>query len=62
MSVIVRGLEMPDNCFECPCLRMDVGGVKDAFCCNVTLKIIRECDMPRQKDCPLFEVKSLDQT
>lgn len=57
MSVVVRGMEMPKNCLECPCLRTDVGGIKDAFCCNVTLRIIREGDMPKPKDCPLFELK-----
>ena len=56
MSVVIRGMEMPENCSECPCLRHDSMDGKHAYQCNVTLGIRTHIDR-KPKWCPLFEIK-----
>lgn len=55
MGVYVKDMVMPDNCYECPCLREDdLDGVK-ALQCNVTFRT----DVGggrRPAECPLVEV------
>ena len=63
MSVIIRGLQMPETCGECPCLRVDnLEGVTD-YQCNVTLKLFRASDEwiydERDRDCPLADTSTL---
>ena len=57
MSVVVRGMEMPETCRDCPCLRTILFGYQ----CSVTLRtfdvISQEVWEGRAKDCPLFEIK-----
>ena len=37
MSILIRGMEMPENCFECPCMRHDsIDGIR-AYQCNITM-------------------------
>ena len=36
MSVIVKGMEMPKNCVECPCCRHDNWNGETAHQCNVS--------------------------
>ena len=60
MSVIVKGMEMPKNCFECPCCRHDsVDGIK-AEQCNLTLDVFDanyfERWNSRAQNCPLIEL------
>ena len=60
MSVIVKGMEMPQNCFECPCCRHDsVDGIK-AEQCNLTLDVFDanyfERWNSRAQNCPLIEL------
>ena len=61
MSVLVKGMEMPENCFECPCCRHDsIDGIK-AEQCNLTLDVFgvnnTERWIGRGQNCPLTEVK-----
>ena len=48
MSVLIKGLKMPDCCLNCPCFEGEYGK------CNVSRKIIRS-DKGRLADCPLVE-------
>lgn len=62
MSVLIKGMEMPENCFECPCCRHDsVDGIKMEQC-NLTLDSFDanyfERWNSRAQNCPLFEVKT----
>ena len=53
MSVVVRGMEMPENCWECKIKQYDE--YEEAYVCpfsGVVCFIIG-----RQDDCPLFECK-----
>lgn len=54
MSVLIKGMEMPKNCAECPC-RM-IGYTADY--CNVLGKFIDFAvgSDGRRKDCPLIEL------
>lgn len=52
MSILIKGMDMPKNCVECPftdnlfyCLLVDDGG-----------EMNREEDSPRADSCPLIEV------
>ena len=61
MSVLIRGMEMPENCFECPCCRHDsIDGIK-AEQCNLTLDVFgvnnTERWIGRGQNCPLVEIK-----
>ena len=54
MSILIKGIDMPKNCAECPC-RM-IGYTADH--CNVLVKFI-DCVVGsegRREDCPLVEV------
>lgn len=62
MSVLIKGMEMPENCFECPCCRHDsVDGIKMEQC-NLTLDLFDanyfERWNSRAQNCPLTEVKT----
>ena len=52
MSVIVRGMEMPKSCWDCPFMY-------DYLHCLVRhcIKEKYENEDKRDKDCPLFELK-----
>jgi len=60
MSILIKGMEMPENCFECPCCRHDsVDGIK-AEQCNLTLDVFDanyfERWNSRAQNCPLIEL------
>ena len=54
MSILIKGMEMPENCAECPC-RM-IGYTQDY--CNVLGKFIDFAvgSEGRREDCPLVPV------
>ena len=49
MSILIKGLRMPDCCCNCPCLDGEYGK------CNISRKSIRS-DKGRLADCPLVEL------
>ncbi len=51
-DVIIKGMEMPESCFECPCVRHDSWRGEDSYQCNNTLAIISEYSQ-RPDWCPL---------
>ena len=53
MSVLVKGMEMPKNCYVCEFITFDSGWI----CKRLKRKIINveKCN-PKDKDCPLVEV------
>jgi len=58
MSVIVMGMEMPENCYDCPFVRASWGN--DYYCAkgNGTEDNIRVLMSKRMDDCPLIEVST----
>ena len=57
MIILIKGMEMPKNCAECPCLRRDCKDIVHGYMCNITLGIRKNLDM-RPKWCPLVEVSN----
>ena len=61
MSVLVKGMKMPENCFECPCCRHDSIDRIKAEQCNLTLDVFGVNNTERRSgrglNCPLVEVK-----
>lgn len=57
MSVIVNGIEIPENCFECPCCRHDNRNGVQKEQCNLTLDVFDagyyERFEGRAHNCPL---------
>lgn len=53
MSVIVKDMEMPKNCWACPCSQAESSDIK----CGVKDISVKQHYSDRHKDCPLFEVK-----
>ena len=52
MSVIIRGMDMPENCWDCPCSH-------DLWCnvCGKDVSHVTEYgNEARDEDCPLFPV------
>lgn len=49
MSILIKGLDMPDCCWNCPCLDGEYGR------CNISREIIR-IDKAKLADCPLVEL------
>ena len=59
MSVIVKGMEMPENCCQCEWHEYYVGGVDWCHACRKTGTMpIDNAELGRAKDCPLFEIPS----
>lgn len=52
MGVYIKGMEMPKNCWECPC---DYGSFGECVC-GLTEKTTRKFREKRRDDCPLVEV------
>ena len=52
MSVVIKGMQMPETCAECPCLRHDSLDGEHAYQCNVTLEIRKNIDK-KPEWCPL---------
>ena len=58
MSVLVKGMEMPENCFECPCCRHDSRNGHQKEQCNLTLDVFDKNYFERlegrAQNCPLI--------
>ena len=55
MSIAIKGVNMPENCIECPCYRRDSLENGIVYQCNVT-RGVRRNTHGRPKWCPLIEV------
>ena len=55
MSVLIRGMEMPKACWECP---LKVHLFQQLWCVPGNKVINREDNTEREPDCPLIEVQS----
>lgn len=60
-NIIVRGMEMPENCAQCDAEWEDENpfGETETYCCPFIYKGYTDDfrNQRRHKDCPLFEVK-----
>ncbi len=58
MSVLIKGMEMPENCFECPCCRHDSRNGHQKEQCNLTLDVFDKNYFERlegrAQNCPLI--------
>lgn len=56
MSILIRGMEMPTNCYDCPFIRQSFGF--DFYCAkgNGIEDDIKNVYSKRMDDCPLVEV------
>lgn len=54
MSVLIKGMKMPQNCYDCRLLY-------DCYSCKVTGARIDydRCDNERLADCPLIELRNV---
>ena len=55
MSVLVKGMEMPDGCFHCILSFMYFNGTETVLQCNVLKKLVSD-DGSKDPDCPLTEI------
>ena len=56
MSVIVKGMEMPESCYKCPMAN------DDFYLCGATEKYLDNNSEERRPDwCPLIEVELVEQ-
>ena len=52
--IIIKGEQMPENCFECVCMRHDVCDGENDYQCNITLETFGyDFDETRPDNCPL---------
>lgn len=58
MSVIVKGMKMPDRCASCPLLEYDDYATGKEHHCNALNVAMSWDDLPegRREDCPLVEL------
>ena len=57
-AVIIKGMEMPERCFYCPCLRVSFG---DKYCSIIGIYLNITPDTEgRSKLCPLIETEIED--
>ena len=60
MSILIKGVEMPENCHECPCLRHDSLDGLHRYQCNNRLIVFGEFDTwifeKRPNWCPLRHI------
>ena len=57
MSVLIKGMKMPESCFQCP-FRVKIN--PDDMCCRATMREFEETwgsIVCRHIDCPLVEVQ-----
>lgn len=60
MSILIKGMQMPETCAECPCMRHDSIDCLHAYRCNLTLERIENPDYilsRKEARCPLIEVR-----
>ena len=55
MSIIVKGMEMPEGCFGCELSFRWYNGTEIVLQCNVLQKLVSD-DGLKDPDCPLIEV------
>ena len=56
MLLIIKGLDMPQNCWECPCYNQEL------FMCQVTgIEDYDDDGTQRREDCPLIEIPKDDE-
>lgn len=62
MSVLVKNMKMPETCWECASVELNVGVTMFDGICPFCMEIIKDHDMKtgRHPDCPLVEVKDDD--
>ena len=58
MSILIKDMEMPKACWECPLKVHLYGGL---WCTPSKRVIDRDNNTKREPDCPLIEVKLVDQ-
>lgn len=59
MSVIITGITIPDNCWECPCCKIcDEGFISQYESCNITNAYVGDCRYSRDDKCPLIPYDS----
>ena len=56
MSVLIKGIEMPKSCVDCPCFGHDSLDGKHAYQCNIMLKSYNWGLEGRPSGCPLVGV------
>ena len=56
MSILIRGVKMPECCEECPCYRHDSMDGVHAYQCNLTLTTVMGHGRARLDNCPLSYV------
>lgn len=52
MSILIKGMKMPESCWNCPCIDGEYGE------CNISGKRIRS-DKGRHAECPLIELRNV---
>lgn len=56
MSVIVKGMDMPFSCYECPLVHRAFNGVETELFCYILEKAVSDEDSTRDDECPLVGV------
>ena len=56
MSVLVKGMDMPFSCYECPLVHREFNGVETELYCYALEKAVSDEDRTRDDECPLVEV------
>ena len=51
MTVMVKGMKMPNDCIDCPCFNDEYSR------CNITMTSVGPFFYDIPKDCPLVEVE-----
>jgi hypothetical protein len=57
MSVLIKGMEMPENCLACPCGYETEGAYIDE-CLVLKREYEKDADSVRPNWCPLVEIKT----
>lgn len=55
MSILIKGMEMPEGCFDCILSFMWFNGTETVLQCNVLKKLVSD-DGSKDLDCPLTEI------
>ena len=54
MSILVKDMEMPTRCWDCPFYKI---AYDDSYCGLTKNDVVRRTPTPRPDDCPLVEVE-----
>lgn len=55
MSILIKGMEMPEGCFGCILSFMWFNGIETVLQCNVLNKLVSD-DGTKDTNCPLVEI------